>query len=140
MYDIYLSGATTGSGTATNRFGIYQAEAGLRNYFAGNVGIGSTYFGTSASAVLSFYNGTAPTTAPANVVQLWSEDINAAAGKAGLHMMSESGTNKLVVVGTIIKTDTGDPSQVHEGLMVINTYDNNVKVYADGGWRQITSW
>jgi hypothetical protein len=54
-------------------------------------------------------------------------------------MMAESGTGNLIVAGVLIKTDTGDPSQVHEGLMAINTYDNTVKIYADGGWRTIAS-
>jgi hypothetical protein len=137
-YDIYLGSPVTG-GTVTNSWAIYSANT-APSYFAGNVGIGTLSFGTSAARTLAFGSGTAPSSVITDGIQLWSEDINAAAGKAGLHMMSESGTNKLVVVGTIIKTDTGDPSQVHEGLMVINTYDNNVKVYADGGWRQITSW
>ena len=40
MYDIYL-GADTGGGTVTNRWGIYQQNT-ANNYFAGNVGIGTT--------------------------------------------------------------------------------------------------
>jgi len=38
-YDLYIAPAT---GTATNRWAIYQTEAAARNYFAGNVGIGTT--------------------------------------------------------------------------------------------------
>ncbi|USO08032.1 MAG: tail fiber domain-containing protein [Rhodospirillales bacterium] len=40
MYDIYLSPDGTG-GTVTNRYGIYQANT-AKNYFGGNVGIGTT--------------------------------------------------------------------------------------------------
>jgi hypothetical protein len=36
------------------------------------------------------------------------------------------------------KTTTGDPTG-HEGRIVINTVDNTVKIYADGGWRTIAS-
>ena len=106
----------------------------------GNVGIGASSFGTSADKVLAIGSGTAPTTAPANTVQLWSEDINGTAGKAGLHMMAESGTSKLVVVGTIIKSTTGDPSLVHEGLMCINTADKTLKMYCGGAWRSLATW
>ena len=38
-----------------------------------------------------------------------------------------------------IRTSTGDPTPT-EGLIVINTVDNNVKLYADGGWRTLASW
>lgn len=40
MYDIYLN-AEGGGGTATNKWGFYQANS-KSNYFAGNVGIGTT--------------------------------------------------------------------------------------------------
>ncbi len=106
-----------------------------------NIGIGGiTTLGTNAAKVLGISTGTAPTTAPADMAQMWVEDVNAAAGKAGLHMMAESGTGKLIVAGVLIKGTTGDPSQVHEGLMCINTVDNTLKMYADGGWRQLASW
>ena len=105
----------------------------------GNLALGATAVGSSAAKVLGFGNGTAPTTAPGDLSQMWSADANAAAGKATMHMMSESGTGKIVVAGFLIKTDTGDPAQVHEGLGCINTFDNTVKIYADGGWRTIAS-
>ena len=40
----------------------------------------------------------------------------------------------------VIKTDTGDPTGVTEPIICINTFDNNIKMYADGGWRTLASW
>ena len=41
--------------------------------------------------------------------------------------------------GSIVtKVTTGDPTG-YEGLIEINTFDNVVKIYADGAWRAITS-
>jgi hypothetical protein len=42
----------------------------------GNVGIGVTSFGTSAANVLGIRNGTAPSTSPADMVQLYAEDVS----------------------------------------------------------------
>ena len=38
------------------------------------------------------------------------------------------------------KTTTGDEGSPEEGLFVINTFDNNIQIYADGGWRELASW
>jgi hypothetical protein len=38
-----------------------------------------------------------------------------------------------------IKITTGDPTPRGNFHFVINTFDNNVKVYADGGFRTIAS-
>lgn len=38
------------------------------------------------------------------------------------------------------KTTTGVPANPFEGMLVINSFDNNIKVYADGGWRTLASW
>ena len=40
----------------------------------------------------------------------------------------------------ITKTTTGNPAPGYEGQMVINTFDNNLKIYADSGWRTLVSW
>jgi hypothetical protein len=42
MFDIYIGADAFGTGTATNHWGIFQASTSTRNYFAGNVGIGTT--------------------------------------------------------------------------------------------------
>lgn len=40
----------------------------------------------------------------------------------------------------LTKTTTGDFASGNEGTIVINTFDNNVKIRADGAWRQIATW
>lgn len=56
-----------------------------------------------------------------------------------------SGTKKItlaelrVAVGITTKATTGDATG-REGLIVINTFDNNVKIYADGAWRSLATW
>ncbi len=44
---------------------------------SGNLGLGTSTFGTSAAGVLSIANGTAPTTGPADTVQIFSVDRTA---------------------------------------------------------------
>jgi hypothetical protein len=58
---------------------------------------------------------------------------------SGDMQVKDSGESWYRVSRFTIKEDTGDPSGV-EGLLCINTVDNNVKMYADGGWRQLASW
>lgn len=127
------------TGTVGTKWGIYLSGE-TNNYLSGSLLIGTASSLTTLTQGLVLGAGTAPTAVLANGVGLWCEDIAGGAGKAGLHMMSESGTDKQVVAGVIIKTDTGDPSQVHEGLLEINTYDNKVKMYADGAWRELGTW
>ena len=38
------------------------------------------------------------------------------------------------------KITTGDLATAYEGMVVINTFDNNIKMYADGGWRALGTW
>ena len=60
---------------------------------AGNLGLDQTSFGTNAVSVFAIGSGTAPTTSPADAVQMWCADRGATAGKAGLHVRSEDGTS-----------------------------------------------
>jgi hypothetical protein len=91
--------------------------------------------------VLTIPSKAAPETSAADTAKAWVEDVNGEAGKAGLHMMNEglSGV-KLVVPGVYLKTSAGDPAAFFEGMLVINTLDNTLKIYADGGFRQLVSW
>jgi len=80
-------------------------------------------------------NGIAPTMLRSNTLKMWLADVGGAPGKEAWHVTAESGMAEMPIVSVILKDDTGDPTQVHEGLMVINTYDNNIKLYAEGAWR-----
>ena len=143
---------TVGAGDMPGRVVMWTtADAGssiiARAWFdsGGNFGLGkpaswaASGFGTDAARVFGIYAGTAPTTALADMAQLWVGDINGAAGYAGFHMMVETNALPLVVVGVRIKTDTGQTANPFEGLMEINTFDNTVKIYADAGWRTLAS-
>lgn len=44
------------------------------------------------------------------------------------------------VVAVITKGTTGDPASGYEGQMVINTFDNTLKCWAEGAWRQLVTW
>jgi hypothetical protein len=51
-------------------------DASFFHFDTGNVGIGTTVFGTSSAGILGLGNGTAPTSSPASMVQLWSEVVS----------------------------------------------------------------
>ncbi len=61
----------------------------LRLLSAGNMAFGVTAVGANAVKVFGIGSGTAPTTSPANMVQLWVEDRGA--GYAQLHYRAEGG-------------------------------------------------
>lgn len=61
--------AATGGGTT---WGLYMAGT-ADNYIAGNLGLGTASFGTSAAKVLGMANATAPSTSPAGMGQLYVE-------------------------------------------------------------------
>lgn len=48
-------------------------------------------------------------------------------------------TNKFLVLDSF-KATTGDPASPVDGMLVINTADQNVQIYADGAWRTLASW
>lgn len=57
-----------------------------------NIGFSTETFGTNAAKAIGIAAGTAPTSSPADAVQLWCADRNGVAGQAGLHIRSEDGT------------------------------------------------
>jgi hypothetical protein len=63
-------------GSNAIRFGVAQIEKMILDA-SGNLGLNTTTFGTSAAGVLSLGTGTAPTTGPADTVQLFSVDRSA---------------------------------------------------------------
>jgi len=102
---------------------------------------GAEAIDVDANGIIKVPSKVAPSSSQADAALLWAEDVNGEAGKAGLHLMNEvlSGV-KLVAAGIYIKTNTGDPSSYYEGLIVLNTVDNTLKIYADQGWRTLATW
>jgi hypothetical protein len=49
----------------------------MRITSVGNLGIGTSTFGTSAATVLAIATGTAPATGPADTIQIYSTDLSA---------------------------------------------------------------
>ena len=81
----YISGRKENntSGSYAGYFAVSITDGGagtnerMRITSTGNVGIGTNTFGTSAAGVLALANGTAPTTGPADTVQIFSVDRSA---------------------------------------------------------------
>ena len=67
------------------------------------------------------------TTSPSKLL-----DVNGDADVGGTLTM-----DKLILP---VKTTTGDPASPVAGQIYVNTYDNKVRVYADGAWRDLATW
>ncbi|MHB8084286.1 MAG: hypothetical protein ACYDHZ_00470 [Dehalococcoidia bacterium] len=87
--------------TALGAYAGTNANAGPANglIVSGNVGIGTITFGTSAAKVLGIGVGTAPSTAPAAMAQLWTGLLNGA-GTTGFRFMNEGATTVFTLTGT----------------------------------------
>lgn len=60
------------------------------SYFGANVAIGATAFGASAAKVLGILNGTAPTTSPVDMIQIFSADNTEVTPGATLGLRTEN--------------------------------------------------
>jgi len=70
-----------------------NSEESMRIDSDGNVGIGTDSFGTDAAGVIGIANATAPTSSPANMVQLYAKDD---AGSSRLYVRNEAGTETVL--------------------------------------------
>lgn len=76
-YDVYIGSGATG-GTVTNRYGIFQASSTSKNYFAGNVGIGTWNPGARLDVQGQVIGGFGAMTTSG--VLDWNDSSNARAG------------------------------------------------------------
>ena len=116
----------TSSTNASGRMSFYTAD-GLGGYLArmrinssGNIGFNTTTFGTSLAKGIAIGAGTAPTTSPADAVQLVVVDRGGTAGKGSLLLRTEDGTSH--VFGDRVGIGTVTPAtkfEVHTGTVSI---------------------
>jgi hypothetical protein len=94
--------AGTNSSDYTARFNNAAGTAThLEISGAGNVGINTNTFGTSAAGVLSIANGTAPSSGPADTVQLFSVDRTAGNTIPGIRCEGSGVTNAGITSTTV---------------------------------------
>ena len=98
-----------------------------------NIGIGQLTFGTNATKTLALGTGVAPTTSPADCVQMYSADI--VAGHTGMHFRNENNTIIKLYQQTHIAdattqdlagTDTIDETKLESDLSGIVTTINAI--------------
>lgn len=85
-YGIRITGNTTAGDT---NFAVYS-DSTCPNHFAGNIGLGTTSFGSSMTNGFSIFTGTAPGSNVTDAFQFYSSD--AAAGNACPTFRTENGT------------------------------------------------
>ena len=87
--------------------------------------------GTAAAstAPLKFTSGTLLTTPEIGAMEYDGTNL----------YFTRTGTTREIVGMIVTKTTTGDPTGA-EGLFCINTFDNTFKIYAEGAWRELSTW
>lgn len=104
---------------------------------AGNFGIGTvTEAGTSANKVLYLQNGTAPSSSPADMAQLYSSDY--AAGDAGLYILPEITGPTLYKFVSLFETDKTD--SVTNAVTVMRIQDHKSSGTAAAGFGISNVW
>lgn len=114
----------------TGQFRVYDSAGGILRFFVSTSGVVQCY------DIVPIADATEDLgTSSASWRTLFTRNVT---GDAGQNLaLSASGGGYITLAST--KTDTGDPGTPAEGMIVINTFDNNVKMYADGGWRTLAS-
>jgi hypothetical protein len=109
LYNLYLEGNNITGSTVANSYGVYQAGSSDKNYFAGNVGIGTInpagkfdITGASNSTVNSYFRAYGGTSARANMIL---DMYTTTAGAAGNLTFQRAHDNTL---GGITDVSSGD--------------------------------
>jgi len=94
----------------------------------GNVGIGTTSFGASAAKALGMGSGTAPSTYPADMAQMWVQDQ--AAGNACFHFLTELGKTIKLYQQAHLADPAADVTALAAWAANINLYLENLGLMA----------
>lgn len=110
----------------TTLLGTTAAAERLRIDGAGNLTTTGGNVGSGMAAGLALKSGTPPSSSPADAVQLWVADVEGTAGKAGLHVRSESGILTRIGDGVLTR-------QVLQGLPTATTTTPYAATAEDAG-------
>jgi len=105
--EIVIGYNAIGAGSNTATLGNTSVT---RTQLRGNFGNLTGAYGTAAAGVLGLASGTAPTTSPADAVQMWAADRGGIGGKSALHMRTEDGFRH--VFGDYCGLNTTTPAQL----------------------------
>lgn len=152
-----LTGATDGQvatwDSATSRWVPEAAAGGLDGFTSSADGTTSTLSPASPQSriKLAGATGSATMTFASDDIVIGSGTYGSLGWVSGSYIDDDAGA--MTVSATLltladgptvhsgaIKGTTGDPASPAEGQLQINTFDNAIKIYADGGWRTIATW
>jgi hypothetical protein len=132
------TGTTTGSITGTGALVLAAGGANQNvtltpsgtgaTILNGNVGIGTTSFGASAAKALGMGAGTAPSTYPADMAQMWVQDQ--AAGNACFHFLTELGKTIKLYQQAHLADPVADVTALAAWAANINLYLENLGLMA----------
>jgi hypothetical protein len=157
-----MGGATTASGNYSTAMGAYSVASGSTSTAMGSStasGLTSTAMGSNATASgyvstamgtditasgdYSFALGKSFTNSTDNSFMVGYGDVDLKVADDAVNVYGDLDVSAKLTMATMVlpvKTTTGDPGSPVEGQIYVNTYDNKVRVYADGAWRDLATW
>jgi hypothetical protein len=76
---VFIDSLTSANTTIRDLYGLYQGSSNAKNYFAGNIGIGTDYVGSGGSAAILFANSGVKPTSLINEAGLYATNVNGTA-------------------------------------------------------------
>ena len=135
--------ASTAMGCMTTASGDESLAAGLIVTASGDfsVAMGEGVGAGPASNTIAIGRNFSNNVQKSFAVGFSGKDVAVSNGQTNVY--GDLDVSQKVTMGTLVlpvKTDTGDPASPVEGQIYVNTYDDKVRVYADGAWRDLATW